>query len=44
MASALIFEDIFEVGVMDPDGKKFDKGKRREEKREKRRRRRRRID
>lgn len=27
MASALIFEDIFEVGALDPDGKKFDKGK-----------------
>jgi hypothetical protein len=27
MASVLIFEDIFEVGVIDPDGKKFDKGK-----------------
>ena len=26
MASVLIFEDIFEVGVIDPDGKKFDKG------------------
>ena len=34
MASALIFEDIFEVGALDPDGKKFVKGKRRELQRE----------
>lgn len=26
MASALVFEDTFEVGAVDPDGKKFDKG------------------
>lgn len=27
MASAVLFEDIFEVLVVDPDGKRFDKGK-----------------
>jgi hypothetical protein len=35
MASAtnpLIFEDIFEIGRIDPDGKKFDKGEEKENK------------
>jgi hypothetical protein len=24
--SSIVFDDIFEIGEMDPDGKKFDRG------------------